>query len=193
MTKIQQVLAMFSHPDYKTRYRTAKSRQTCIICNNPASVFRDEGAKLQYEISALCQSCQDNILRGDRPRRFFSAIEMKYTIVRQEGTIVIKVSGKTRDNEPLVARRILTRYLREQGIRVIIDLTGIEDSKTIALVGVLHGIRKEVGLLKGDMKLCSLRPTLLTNFKEHGLDRMFTICNDEQTARKSTWKTHDER
>jgi anti-anti-sigma factor len=115
---------------------------------------------------------------------------MKYAIIKQEDIVVIKVSGKTRDNEPLLARRILTQCLREKGIRVIIDLKEIEDSKTIALVGVLHGVRKEVGFLKGGMKLCSLRPTLLSQFKEHGLDRIFTICEDEQTAMRSTWKNN---
>lgn len=115
---------------------------------------------------------------------------MKYTIVKQEEFLVIKVSGKTRDNEPLVARRILSRYLRERGIRVILDVKEVEGVELIALFGILHGIRKDIGLLQGDMKLCSMRPTLLTQIKEHGLDRMFTICKDEQTAKKSTWKTH---
>lgn len=115
---------------------------------------------------------------------------MKYIIVKQEGLIVIKVSGKTRNNEPLLARRILSRYLRERGIRVILDLKEIEGGEPIALVGLLNSIRKEIGLLRGDLKLCSLRPTLLTHFKENRLDRMFHIYKDEQTARKSTWRSY---
>ena len=115
---------------------------------------------------------------------------MKYTIVKQEEFLVIKVSGKTRGNEPLVARRILSRYLRERGIRVILDLKEVEGVELIALFGILHGIRKDIGLLQGDMKLCSMRPTLLIQLKEHGLDRMFTICKDEQTAKTSTWRIH---
>jgi anti-anti-sigma regulatory factor len=115
---------------------------------------------------------------------------MKYIIVKQEGLLVIKISGKTRDNEPLLARRILSRYLRERGIRVILDLKEIEGGDLVALVSVLNSIRKEIGLLRGDLKLCSLRTTLLTHFKENRLDRMFHICKDEQTARKSTWRSY---
>lgn len=115
---------------------------------------------------------------------------MKYSIVKREGHIVIRVSGKTRDNEPLVARRILSQHLRENGIRLIFDLKDIEEGEPIALVGILHSIRKQTVLLRGDMKLCSLRPTLLTHFQRHGLDRMFTIYKDEQTARESTWRRH---
>ena len=118
---------------------------------------------------------------------------MKYIIVKQEGFLVIKVSGKTRDNEPLLARRILSRYLRERGIRVILDLKEIEGGEPIALVGVLNSVRKEIGFLRGDLKLCSLRPTLLTHFKENRLERMFTIYKDEKTAKKSAWRTYEGR
>lgn len=64
MTKVQRLLDIFSQPEYSIRYRSAKSTHTCLICNNPARVFRDEWAKLQYEVSALCQRCQDKYLEG---------------------------------------------------------------------------------------------------------------------------------
>jgi anti-anti-sigma regulatory factor len=117
---------------------------------------------------------------------------MKYIIVKQQAHIVIKMKGTTRDNEPLLARRILSQYLRERGIQVILDLKEIEGGDPIALMGVLNSIRKEIGFLRGGLKLCSLRPKLLTHFKENRLDRMFTIYEDEQAARKTTWRTYEQ-
>lgn len=116
--------------------------------------------------------------------------EMRYIIMKQGGHIIIEVSGKTRNNEPLIARKILSRYLGERGIRVILNLNGIEEGEPTALAGVLNSIRKEIGLLRGDMKLCSLPPALLIYFKENRLDKIFTICEDEQTAKRSTWRNY---
>jgi hypothetical protein len=65
MEKMQPLLDTFLLPEYKTRYRSAKSTHTCLMCGNPARGFRDEWAKLRYEISALCQECQDRYFEGD--------------------------------------------------------------------------------------------------------------------------------
>ena len=32
---------------------------TCVICGGPADWFSDETSKKEYEISRMCQSCQD--------------------------------------------------------------------------------------------------------------------------------------
>jgi hypothetical protein len=67
---------------------------------------------------------------------------------------------------------------------------GAQRGEPIILVGVLHSIRKEVCLLRGDMKLCSLSPVLLPHVKENHLDRMFTICKKERMARKNMLRTY---
>jgi hypothetical protein len=35
-----------------------------IGCGKPATVFRDELSKLEYQISGLCQACQDSVFGG---------------------------------------------------------------------------------------------------------------------------------
>lgn len=47
---------------------------------------------------------------------------MKYHIVKDADFFLIKISGETIKNEPLPAKRILSPYLKEKGIRVIMDL-----------------------------------------------------------------------
>lgn len=31
----------------------------CVMCGNPAKEFRDELSKREFQISAMCQDCQD--------------------------------------------------------------------------------------------------------------------------------------
>ena len=66
MEKLQQMIVAFSKPAYTANYRYAKATCTCLMCGEAARVFRDEWAKVEYEISALCQRCQDECLKGDQ-------------------------------------------------------------------------------------------------------------------------------
>ena len=57
--KLQHLLKFLSGSAYKANYAAAKASRTCIMCGKPAMVFRDASARLEYNVSALCQSCQD--------------------------------------------------------------------------------------------------------------------------------------
>ena len=35
--------------------------QKCVVCGGPATEFRDELSRREYQISGLCQKCQDEI------------------------------------------------------------------------------------------------------------------------------------
>jgi hypothetical protein len=59
MTKILELIDRFSTATYETDYRNAKARGTCIICEKSAKEFRNASAKLEYDVSGLCQNCQD--------------------------------------------------------------------------------------------------------------------------------------
>ena len=64
MSRLEQLIDVLSHPGYSSRYRSAKSSRTCLICASAAREFSDAWAKLEYEVSALCQGCQEEYLRG---------------------------------------------------------------------------------------------------------------------------------
>ena len=42
----------------------AKKAGICIDCGNPPGAFRDETSKREYQVSRLCQRCQDAIFGG---------------------------------------------------------------------------------------------------------------------------------
>ena len=63
MQKTSALLKIFSRSDYRARYMYSKASRTCIICGNLAQFFRDASARLEYSISALCQECQDDLLK----------------------------------------------------------------------------------------------------------------------------------
>lgn len=110
---------------------------------------------------------------------------MKYHIIKEEEFCLIKISGETRKNETILAKAVLSPYLIENGIRMIVDLQELGKFEPVNLVGVLNSIRKEVHLLRGDLKLCSLKPKLLNYLKQNRLDNFFQIYEDRETAIKS--------
>ena len=59
------------------------------------------------------------------------------------------------------------------GILVIIDLSGLEEFEPAVILGILYGIKKEVSLNNGELKLCSLDPKIVFYFKENRLDRLW--------------------
>jgi len=118
---------------------------------------------------------------------------VKYHIVEEDGFCFIKVSGETRKNEAVMARGGLSPYLKEKGIKVIMDMEELGKFEPITLVGVLNGIRKEVNLLRGDLKLCSLNPKVLTYLKLNRLDEIFQVYEDREMAKRSEWMDYGKR
>ena len=118
---------------------------------------------------------------------------MKYHIVKDNDFFIIKISGQTKKNEALQVKSILSSYIKERGIRVIMDLKELEKFEPITLLGVLNGMRKEVDLLGGCLKLCSLNQEILNYFKENRMDQFFKIYEDEEGAKKSEWKNYGKR
>jgi anti-anti-sigma factor len=117
---------------------------------------------------------------------------MKYRIMEEDGFLLIEMFGNMRNNEALLAKRLFSPYLMRAGIRVIIDLKDLLTFEPVNLVGVLNGIRKKVDFLGGDLKLCSLRPELLSYFKENRLDRIFHLYEDGKEFRKEMRRSHGE-
>ena len=64
MEKLNELLECLSSNDYQVNYAIAKSNFACIMCGREIGEFRDAAARLEYEISALCQECQDACFGG---------------------------------------------------------------------------------------------------------------------------------
>ena len=118
---------------------------------------------------------------------------MKYHIVKNDNLFVIKISGQPKKNEALQVKSVLSTYLKEKGIRVIVDFEEIEKFEPVTLLGVLNGMRKEIDLLGGCLKLCSLNLEILNYFKENRLDQFFKIYKDEEGAKKSAWRNYGKK
>ncbi len=58
-TPLQELFAALSDNETALRYASAKANKTCKICGRRAVTFRNALAKLEYNISAICQECQD--------------------------------------------------------------------------------------------------------------------------------------
>ena len=67
MTKAQELWEIFSATTYRANYSNAKARSACIRCGKPAKAFRDASARLEYNVSALCQVCQDVCFTERKP------------------------------------------------------------------------------------------------------------------------------
>jgi anti-anti-sigma factor len=116
---------------------------------------------------------------------------LKYTISQGKDYLVIKVSGGSRNNEALVAKKALSPHLQAKGVRVLIDLGGLGQFDLASLLGVLSSIRKEVNLRGGELRLCSLDPDARKYFAENGFDRIFRFVEEEGKNKSRGWSRHD--
>lgn len=64
MEKFHELLECLSSNDYQMNYAVAKSNSSCIMCGREVGEFRDAATRLEYDISALCQGCQDACFGG---------------------------------------------------------------------------------------------------------------------------------
>ena len=62
MTQLEKLVRPSSSDGYILKYTHAKATCTCIRCEKPAYLFRNTGSIMEYNISALCQNCQDEFL-----------------------------------------------------------------------------------------------------------------------------------
>lgn len=63
MVNLQTLFDFISGSTYEAAYATAKATRTCVMCGKPARIFQNASARLEYDVSALCQLCQNNLFR----------------------------------------------------------------------------------------------------------------------------------
>ncbi len=59
MDKVKELIQLLGAKDVIARTSMAKAHGICKICGEPALFFRTPRAELEYNISSICQSCQD--------------------------------------------------------------------------------------------------------------------------------------
>jgi hypothetical protein len=70
MSRLAQLIDVLEDSDYTHHYRSAKSSHTCMLCGDQASAFQDESAELEFQVSGLCQQCQDEYFGNKKSREF---------------------------------------------------------------------------------------------------------------------------
>ncbi len=118
---------------------------------------------------------------------------MKYEFVYEGDFLIIKLSGSAEVNERLLAKESLTPYLQQSHQKVIIDLENLAENGEVYIVGVLNTIKKEVQLLDGEVKLCSLKPELYHYFQENRLDQIFDIGLSLESTKRSFKERNNDR
>lgn len=63
VTQLEKFSVLCTDTNYHQNLSIAKATRTCVMCHNTATFFRDLPAKVEYEISALCQDCQDELFK----------------------------------------------------------------------------------------------------------------------------------
>jgi len=113
---------------------------------------------------------------------------MQYNIVEGRNCFHIAISGKPRQNEPLLAKKMLLPFFKQKNVFIIIDLKDLHEFNSVFVLGILNSIRKEVSFLGGKMKICSLNTKLLKYFQQNRLDKIFYIYKNKENAEKSVWR-----
>lgn len=115
---------------------------------------------------------------------------MKYLVIEEDDFLLIKLSGKARKNEAVLAKRKLANVVKGKNLKVIMDFKELEKAEPLVLLGVVNSLKKEIGLLRGGLKLCSLQTDILRYFKENHMDQIFMIYENKDLAKESDWRLH---
>jgi len=110
---------------------------------------------------------------------------MNYELDHHGDFLIIRLLGVARPNERLLIKKSLDSSLRPSDRKVIVDLKDLETGDAVYFVGVLKAIQKEVQLIGGKMKLCSVPAAVARYFQENRLDRMFDVEPSAEKAKRS--------
>jgi hypothetical protein len=59
MEKISEFIAILSDKNIQQRTAYAKTKRLCKICGQSVSDFNDPKSEFEYQISAICEECQN--------------------------------------------------------------------------------------------------------------------------------------
>jgi anti-anti-sigma regulatory factor len=102
---------------------------------------------------------------------------MRYRIKELNGTVIIKIDGRAREDEAARARRGLSAFLRRPGVKTILYLAGLREIGLPEL-GVLDAIRQEVKAQGGTLRSCGLRDDLRAQFDRNPFLQVYELYHD---------------
>lgn len=106
---------------------------------------------------------------------------MKYRITELHRWVIVNVSGKAENNEPLRVKHLFNRWLTSKGVRVILDLKGIEEFGVWEM-GLLTSFKKELDQRDGVLRLCGFDASLKCSFRNDHFTEFFEIYPDLENA-----------
>ncbi len=106
---------------------------------------------------------------------------MKYGITELTHWVIITVSGKAENNEPLKVKHLFKRWLSSKGVRVIVELKNIEEFGVWEM-GLLTSFKKEVEQRGGVLRVCNLNSSLGGYFRNDRFAEHFSIYPDLESA-----------
>ena len=111
-----------------------------------------------------------------RPRLRVRTVE-RTAVVRFEDAEILFEEGAVH-----AVGRELHRLIEEEGhTRLVVNFAGVRYLSSDVL-GILAGLQREVGPVRGSIVLCGLDPLLRDMVRITHLDRVFDICGDEAEA-----------
>src|SRR3954464_956256 len=106
---------------------------------------------------------------------------MRYRITQTGGWVIVGVSGRAENNEPLKVKHLFNRWLTELGMRVIVNLKDIEEFGVWEM-GLLTSFKKEVDQRGGTLRLCHLDPGRKGYFHGDRFAEEFDLYWDKEAA-----------
>ena len=95
--------------------------------------------------------------------------------------MIVALSGKAENNEPLKVKYLFNRWLTGMGTRVIVDLRDIEEFGVWEM-GLLTSFKKEMDQRGGTLRLCNLDPARKGYFQHDRFAEQFEFYSDLEAA-----------
>jgi anti-anti-sigma factor len=118
-------------------------------------------------------------------------VQVNYRITEVNGWVIVTPIGKAENNEPLRVKYLVKRWLGERGVRVIVNLKGLQQLGVWEM-GLLTSFKREIDQRAGIMRLCHLDPTLAGYFHDDRFAEQFEIFADLEEAMQAERNTTNE-
>jgi anti-anti-sigma regulatory factor len=110
---------------------------------------------------------------------------MKFKVNYQDNFLILKISGTVGLNERLLSKKSLLSSLQTSYQKVIVDLSDPKKGETVYCPGVLNSLKKEIQLMRAELKICSLKPEVSRYFRENRSDQIFDIKTSIEASKRS--------
>ncbi|HEX9445574.1 MAG TPA: STAS domain-containing protein [Candidatus Binatia bacterium] len=115
---------------------------------------------------------------------------MRYRITETCGWVIVGLSGKAENNEPLKVKYLFKRWLSAKDMRVIVSLKDLEEFGVWEM-GLLTSFKKEMDQRGGTLRLCHLDPALKGYFHNDRFAERFEFYADLEAAMEGEGNCND--